>query len=44
MGRHDYNVLFNNCEHFAVWCKTGLKESQQVRDKIATLIQFILPR
>ena len=25
-----YNLLWNNCEHFAVWCKTGKKKSHQV--------------
>ena len=23
------NLLFHNCEHFAVWCKTGLEVSTQ---------------
>lgn len=27
----DYSLIFNNCEHFAMWCKTGLKESLQVK-------------
>lgn len=26
-----YNIIFNNCEHFALWCKTGVKESSQVQ-------------
>lgn len=26
-----YNIIFNNCEHFALWCKTGVKESTQVQ-------------
>jgi hypothetical protein len=26
-----YNVLFNNCEHFARWCKTGIHESKQIQ-------------
>ncbi len=26
----DYNLLFNNCESFAVYCKTGLPISEQV--------------
>lgn len=25
----DYNLLFNNCEHFASWCKIGTKEMRQ---------------
>lgn len=29
-----YNLLFNNCEHFATWCKLGYAYSQQVRDFI----------
>ena len=32
LGEHKYNLLFNNCEHFASWCKTGVSESQQVKD------------
>jgi len=32
-----YNLLFNNCEHFATWCKTGRSYSQQVRDFIPVL-------
>jgi hypothetical protein len=30
MGSKGYNLLFNNCEHFAIWCKTGIHESHQV--------------
>ena len=25
-----YDLLENNCEHFALWCKTGISESRQV--------------
>ncbi len=32
LGEDKYNLAFNNCEHFALWCKTGLKESSQVDD------------
>jgi hypothetical protein len=28
--RHD--LIFNNCEHFATWCKIGLHDSEQVRN------------
>lgn len=31
LGEGDYNLVFNNCEHFAVWCKTGVHESSQVQ-------------
>lgn len=32
LGENKYNLLFNNCEHFATWCKTGINESKQVID------------
>ena len=35
----DYHLLFNNCEHFAVWCKTGLHKSYQVED----ILSFLIP-
>ena len=34
----DYHILDNNCEHFAVWCKTGRMKSFQVRTTIEHLI------
>lgn len=34
LGERQYNLIFNNCEHFANWCKTGKSESQQVKDFI----------
>lgn len=30
LGERGYNLLLDNCEHFAVWCKTGLCQSEQV--------------
>lgn len=30
LGECDYNLATNNCEHFAIWCKTGISESHQV--------------
>ncbi len=32
VGEDEYSLIFNNCEHFALWCKTGLRESSQVDD------------
>lgn len=32
LGESKYSLLFNNCEHFATWCKTGSHESEQVRN------------
>ena len=34
IGEHGYNLLLNNCEHFAVWCKTGVEKSEQVEEII----------
>ena len=31
VGEDKYNLLLNNCEHFAIWCKTGVSESYQVK-------------
>lgn len=30
IGEQGYNLLVKNCEHFAIWCKTGLKHSYQL--------------
>jgi nucleotide-binding universal stress UspA family protein len=30
IGEQNYNLLFNNCEHFASWCKTGRHRSGQI--------------
>jgi hypothetical protein len=30
LGESSYDLLVNNCEHFAVWCKTGRAHSTQV--------------
>ncbi|MEB3266141.1 MAG: lecithin retinol acyltransferase family protein [Cyanobacteriota bacterium] len=36
LGEQRYNLLFNNCEHFAHWCKTGRHRSAQVEDWLHT--------
>ncbi len=35
MGKIGYNLITNNCEHFATWCKTGISESAQVNNVIS---------
>jgi len=30
LGGRDYNLVFNNCEHFARWCESGEASSRQV--------------
>lgn len=32
INENKYNLLTNNCEHFAIWCKTGISESHQVEE------------
>ncbi len=32
LGEQEYNLLFNNCEHFTSWCKTGISDSQQIQN------------
>ncbi len=36
IGEQNYNLLFNNCEHFANWCKTGMHRSDQIEDCLKT--------
>ena len=31
-GKGKYNLVMNNCEHFAIWCKTGLHKSYQIEE------------
>jgi len=37
IGEKEYNLISNNCEHFAIWCKTGISESHQVE----TFLKFV---
>ena len=30
LGESEYNLFLNNCEHFAIWCKTGVSKSEQI--------------
>ena len=34
LGERGYDLLFDNCEHFAIWCKTGLSRSTQIEGLI----------
>ena len=38
LDEKNYNLIFNNCEHFAVWCKTGISDSDQVNKIIRTAV------
>lgn len=37
LGDSDYHLMFRNCEHFATYCKTGKRESKQVKRAIISL-------
>ena len=42
-GEQAYNLVVNNCEHFAIWCKTGIHESHQVKRVIRKISTGRLP-
>ena len=42
LGERGYNLLWNNCEHYAIWCKTGLHESHQVQALLKELCEILL--
>lgn len=37
IGESHYNLVTNNCEHFVIWCKTGVHESMQVNEMFRLL-------
>ena len=39
IGETEYNLFTNNCEHFAIWCKTGLSESAQIEIVLTALYE-----
>jgi len=38
LGEKRYNLVFNNCEHFALWCKTGKNRSAQVEKAFSAAV------
>jgi hypothetical protein len=40
LGERKYHLVFNNCEHFATWCKTRRHRSKQVEDLAGSVIKF----
>ena len=38
LGEKEYHLLFNNCEHFALWCKYGVNRSVQVEEAMAAAL------
>ena len=43
LGEQKYDLLTNNCEHFATWCKTGHHESEQLSGFGLQLDRWKLP-
>ena len=44
IGEGGYNFFTHNCEHFAVWCKTGRYSSSQVEGfSISKFLDELLP-
>lgn len=41
LNEDKYDLIFNNCEHFATWCKTGKHESEQVNRVAATTVSAV---
>ncbi|MBQ9572163.1 MAG: lecithin retinol acyltransferase family protein [Acidaminococcaceae bacterium] len=39
IGESSYNLWTNNCEHFAIWCKTGISESHQIEDLMSAMAE-----
>lgn len=38
LGETSYNFFTNNCEHFVIWCKTGVSESLQISGMLHSLL------
>ncbi len=43
IGEDSYSLIFNNCEHFVIWCKTGVSESHQVNELLDLLGRSVSP-
>lgn len=41
LGENQYSLPTNNCEHFALWCKTGVSESIQVEEWIVRIAKHL---
>lgn len=42
IGSQDFNIILNNCEHFANWCKTGNRKSNQVNLVLGAVFLYLL--
>lgn len=43
IGERRFSLISNNCEHFAIWCKTGITQSFQVNTAMkAVFIKYLV--
>ena len=41
LGEKKYNLLFNNCEHFATWCKVGRSRCRQLENPAKAAVKLV---
>ena len=41
LGERDYHILWNNCEHFVTWCRSGKRESRQADRFVQTASEAV---
>lgn len=44
IGKENYNVFLHNCEHFAIWCKTGIENSTQIEEIISVVVGAVVKK
>lgn len=42
IGSKDFDLILNNCEHFATWCKTGNRKSDQINLALIAIVIYEL--
>jgi hypothetical protein len=42
LGEKKYNLVFNNCEHFATWCVTGRHRSSQIDNPMRSATKIVV--
>ena len=43
LGENQYRLFSNNCEHFAIWCKTGINQSWQIEELLDATHEIKIP-
>ena len=41
LGERNYHILWNNCEHFVTWCRSGNRQSQQADHFMQTASEVV---